>query len=174
MSWLEISRPPLLIEESAMTENTLTRRTMVGGVSATAVGFSFGASAETPVTVKVWKDPNCGCCTGWAEHLGRNGFVVTVTDTAAMQEVKGRLGVPRELASCHTAEVGGYVIEGHVPAHAIKRLIAEKSAGRGIAVPGMPIGSPGMEGGTPEIYDVILFGQMSSQIFGRYKGDQPV
>ena len=155
-------------------ENTLTRRAVVAGLSTTAIGVSFGARAEIPVAIKVWKDPNCGCCTGWAEHLGRNGFVVTITDTAAMQEVKARLGVPRELASCHTAEVGGYVIEGHVPAHAIKRLITEKSPGRGLAVPGMPIGSPGMEGGAPETYDVILFGEMTNKSFGRYTADQPV
>lgn len=157
-----------------MTTNTLSRRTVIVGLSTTAIGLSFNAHAEIPVAIKVWKEPNCGCCTGWAEHLGRNGFIVTVSDTAAMQEVKARLGVPRELAFCHTAEVGRYVIEGHVPAHAIKRLIAEKSAGRGLAVPGMPIGSPGMEGGTPETYDVILFSQKSSQTFGHYKGDQPV
>ncbi len=157
-----------------MTKNTVSRRGVIVGLSTTAMGLSLGAHAETPVAIKVWKDPSCGCCTGWAEHLGRNGFVATVTDTAAMQEVKTRLGVPRELASCHTAEVRGYVIEGHVPAHAIKRLIAEKSPSHGLAVPGMPIGSPGMEGGTPENYDVILFGQKPSQSFGRYNGDQPV
>lgn len=156
-----------------MIENTLTRRTMIGWLSMTAIGFSLSAQADTPIAIKVWKDPNCGCCTGWAEHLGRNGFVVTLTDTAAMHEVKARLGVPRELASCHTAEIGRYVFEGHVPAHAIKRLIAENSSARGLAVHGMPIGSPGMEGGTPEIYDVILFGQKPSQSFGRYRGDQP-
>lgn len=157
-----------------MPQNTFPRRSVIVGLSATAMGLSFGAHADTPVAIKVWKDPNCGCCTGWAEHLRRNGFVVTVTDTTAMQDVKARLGVPRELASCHTAEVGGYLIEGHVPAHAIKRLIGEKSPGRGLAVPGMPIGFPGMEGGTPETYDVILFGQKPSRSFGRYKGDQPV
>lgn len=157
-----------------MMEPTLSRRAVVVGLSTTAVGFSFGARAETPVAIKVWKDPNCGCCTGWAQYLRRSGFVVTTTDTAEMQEVKARLGVPRELASCHTAEVGEYVIEGHVPAHAIKRLIAEKASARGLAVPGMPVGSPGMEGGTPEIYEVILFGQMPTQSFGRYKADQPV
>jgi hypothetical protein len=157
-----------------MPQNTFLRRTVIVGLSTTAMGLSFGAHADTPVAIKVWKDPNCGCCTGWAEHLVRNGFVVTVADTAAMQDVKARLGVPSELASCHTAEIGRYVIEGHVPAHAIKRLIAEKSPGRGLAVPGMPIGSPGMEGGTPETYEVILFGEMLSQSFGLYKADQPV
>lgn len=157
-----------------MTENTLTRRAVIGLMSSAAIGMAPGAHAETPGAIKVWKDPNCGCCTGWAEHLRQNGFVVTVIDTAVMQEVKARLSVPRELASCHTAEVDGYVIEGHVPAHAITKIIAERAPARGLAVPGMPIGSPGMEGGTPEIYDVILFGPKPSQRFGRYKGKQPV
>ena len=157
-----------------MTVRTSTRRAVIGMMTATAIGLATDAHAEAPPAIKVWKDPNCGCCTGWAAHLRRNGFVVTVTDTDAMQDVKDRLGVPPELASCHTAEIAGYIIEGHVPAHAITRLIAEKSNGRGLAVPGMPIGSPGMEGGSPEIYDVVLFGLNPSQSFGRYKGDQPV
>jgi len=81
--------------------------------------------------------------------------------------------VPAELASCHTAEIAGYVIEGHVPAYAINRLLAEKPQARGLAVPGMPIGSPGMEGGTPEAYEVILFGKDHPVSYGRFIGDQP-
>ena len=123
--------------------------------------------------IKVSKDPNCGCCTGWVEHLRSNGFVAAVTNSADMQAVKVRLGVPEELASCHTAEIAGYVIEGHVPARAIRRLLAEKPAARGLAVPGMPIGSPGMEGGTPEVYEVILFGKDQPVSFGRFIGDRP-
>jgi hypothetical protein len=157
-----------------MTTLTISRRTVIAFMTVTALGIAIEARADTPPTIKVWKDPNCGCCTGWADHLRRNGFVVTIVDTAAMSEVKAHLGIPTELASCHTAETSGYVIEGHVPAHAIKRLLAAKSPGRGLAVPGMPIGSPGMEGGTLEAYDVVLFGSKSSQAFGRYKGDQPV
>lgn len=156
-----------------MTEKKYSRRLALGLFTSAAIGLAVDAHAEAPLTIKVWKDPNCGCCNGWADHLRRSGFIVTVTDTTAMQEVKSRLGVPSDLASCHTAEIGGYVIEGHVPAHAIKRLIAEKSPARGLAVPGMPIGSPGMEGGAPELYNVVLFGSNPSQTFGRYKGDQP-
>jgi len=81
--------------------------------------------------------------------------------------------VPAEFASCHTAEIAGYVIEGHVPAYAINRLLAEKPQARGLAVPGMPIGSPGMEGGTPEAYEVILFGKDHPVSYGRFIGDQP-
>lgn len=157
-----------------MTTARITRRAAISLMAMSTMGLAIDVRADTPPSIKVWKDPNCGCCTGWAEHLRRNGFVVTVTDTPAMKEIKARLGVPPELASCHTAAIGDYVIEGHVPAHAIRRLIAEKILGRGLAVPGMPIGSPGMEGGTPETYDVFLYGQRPSETFGRYKGDQPV
>ncbi|MFM9938739.1 MAG: DUF411 domain-containing protein [Hyphomicrobiaceae bacterium] len=151
-----------------------TRRAMLGVIAVTAIGLAAGVRAEPRLIIKVWKDPNCGCCTGWIEHLRRAGFTVTATETADMQAVKTRLGVPAELASCHTAEIEGYVIEGHVPFRAISRLLAEKTKGLGLAVPGMPIGSPGMEGGAPEIYDVILFGQNGRHSFGRFKGDRPV
>ena len=151
-----------------------TRRAMLGAIAATGIGLAAGVRAEPRLIIKVWKDPNCGCCTGWVEHLRRAGFTVTVTDTADMQAVKTRLGVPAELASCHTAEIEGYVIEGHVPAHAISRLLAERTKGLGLAVPGMPIGSPGMEGGKSEPYDVILFGERPSIRFGRFLGDQPL
>jgi hypothetical protein len=157
-----------------MIENAYSRRLALSFLASTAIGLGFNARAETPLTITVWKDPNCGCCNSWADHLRRSGFAVTVTSTTAMQEVKTRLGITSELASCHTAEISGYVIEGHVPAHAIKRLIAEKPPALGLAVPGMPIGSPGMEGGAPETYNVVLFGPKPSQTFGRYKGDQPV
>jgi hypothetical protein len=122
----------------------------------------------------VSKDPNCGCCSGWVAHLRRNGFVVSVTETSDVHSIKERLGVPADLASCHTAEIAGYVIEGHVPALAITRLLADNPSALGLAVPGMPTGSPGMAGGSPEIYDVILFGKGGQQRFGRYRGDRQV
>jgi hypothetical protein len=94
-----------------------------------------------------------------------------------MSSIKQRLGVPAPLTACHTAQLvaqpRNYVIEGHVPAHAIKRLLAERPEALGLAVPGMPIGSPGMEGGTPEAYDVVLFGANGHSRFGRYRGDRP-
>jgi hypothetical protein len=151
-----------------------TRRAMLGLISSVTVGLATGVRAETRPTIKVWKDPNCGCCTGWVEHLRRNGFIATVVETADMQAVKTRLAVPAELAACHTAEIARYIIEGHVPAQAINRLLAEKPDALGLAVPGMPIGSPGMEGGTPAVYDVLLFGKRPPVSFGRFKGDQPV
>lgn len=130
------------------------------------------ARAQDSRHITVWKDPNCGCCGGWVEHLRRNGFVATVIETADVQAIKAERRVPVELASCHTAEISGYTIEGHVPAHAILRLLAEKPDGRGLAVPGMPIGSPGMEGGRPEAYDVMLFGNGAAKPFARYLGDK--
>lgn len=100
------------------------------------------------------------------------GFRVTVVETTAINQVKARLGVPQDLASCHTAEVAGYVLEGHVPAAAVVRLLSEQPAGTGLAVPGMPIGSPGMEvdGVEPDTYEVLLFGPAGRRAFARYEG----
>jgi hypothetical protein len=151
-----------------------TRRAAFGLFASATVGLATGVCAETAPTIIVSKDPNCGCCTGWVQHLRRNGFAATVIETVDMKSVKSRLGVPANLASCHTAEIAGYIIEGHVPGQAISRLLAEKPNAIGLAVPGMPIGSPGMEGGTPEIYDVILFGRDRQESFGHYKGDRRV
>jgi len=109
--------------------------------------------------IEVYKSPTCGCCSKWVEHLRAHGFTVRATDTAAVDELKAKHGVPRALRSCHTALVSGYVIEGHVPASDVERLLRERPALAGLAVPGMPIGSPGMEGpgGKTEPYDVIAF-----------------
>lgn len=95
--------------------------------------------------VLVHKDPNCGCCTAWAEHMRRHGFQVEVNETAELEPIRKRLGVPLGKGSCHTAEVGRYVVEGHVPAQDVKRLIALGDSSRGLVLPGMPLGSPGME-----------------------------
>lgn len=155
--------------------STLATRRLV--LSLIALGAVLGATrlrAQPSAAVKVWKDPNCGCCSGWVDHLRRNGFAVAVFETADMQAVKAQRRVPAALASCHTAEVGRYIIEGHVPASAIRRLLSEKPEALGLAVPGMPIGSPGMEGGTPEIYEVVLFGTRPAAVYGRFLGDQPV
>ena len=133
------------------------------------------AQAELPKVV-LSKDPNCGCCGGWAEHMKRAGFAVEVVTTSQLDEVKARLGVPDDLSSCHTAEVSGYVIEGHVPPDAVRRLLAEKPKALGLAVPGMPAGSPGMEmaGAAPEDYEVVLFGASGRSTFARYRGTKLV
>lgn len=106
----------------------------------------------------MYKDPNCGCCGKWAEHMRANGFDVKEVPTAKMLEVKRDAGVPQALGSCHTAKVGGYIVEGHVPAADVRRLLSEKPEVVGIAAPGMPQGSPGMEGPYPaDRYDVLSF-----------------
>ncbi|GJD31233.1 hypothetical protein PMNALOAF_2487 [Methylobacterium adhaesivum] len=147
-----------------------TRRALVLGLAA-SVAFGRHALAQDLPTVAVTKDPTCGCCEKWVAHLRENGFTVTVTE-GPVNPLKVRLGVPRDLASCHTAQVGGYVVEGHVPAGAIKRLLVEKPEGTGLAVPGMPAGSPGMEveGMEPDTYDVVLFGPSGRSVFARYRG----
>ena len=118
-------------------------------------------NADLP-TVLVYKSPTCGCCNGWIEHLEAAGFAVDARDVRDLMTVKVDGGVPTAMSSCHTALVDGYVVEGHVPAEQIKRLLAERPAIAGIAVPGMPIGSPGMEGPNPQPYQVWSFGHDGS------------
>lgn len=149
------------------------RRRVLALVAAGAAVPMAAARADALPAMAVFRDPTCGCCHKWVEHLTANGFAVTVHEASSMQAVKARFGVPADLAACHTGEIGGYVIEGHVPASAIKRLLAERPEGRGLAVPGMPAGSPGMEGDLPEVYDVILFGDGPRQSFGRFREDRP-
>lgn len=119
--------------------------------------------------ITVYKSPTCRCCTAWVEHLRKHGFRVTVKDTDDMDAIKADLGVPKTLTSCHTGVVGKYVIEGHVPAQDIKRLLAKKPKIAGLAVPGMPAGSPGMEIGYTVKYDVIAFAAgRKSSVFSRH------
>ena len=116
----------------------------------------------------VYKDPNCGCCHKWVEIMRKSGFDVSVKDTADMPSIKARYKVGRDLVSCHTALVGGYVVEGHVPADVIRKLLAGKPKVLGIAVPGMPVGSPGMEGSPKDAYDVLTFdGAGKTTIYAR-------
>jgi len=119
-------------------------------------GISTAVAADDEVVM--YKDPNCGCCGKWAEHMREHGFKVKEVATAEMGQVKGEAGVPQALGSCHTARVGGYVVEGHVPAADVRRMLTEKPAIAGISAPGMPMGSPGMEGPYPaDRYDVVSF-----------------
>ena len=112
--------------------------------------------SDLPI-VQVYKSPTCGCCSKWVSHLEANGFTVEATDVNDINLIKRSYGIPPALASCHTAVVGDYLVEGHVPAEDIVQLLKQKPAIKGISVPGMPIGSPGMEGGNPQAYDVISF-----------------
>ncbi len=157
-----------------MISSTVTRRTVLAATGAALLADPVRAQALPRIVVT--KDPTCGCCTAWADHLRRAGFPVDMVETAEIGRVKARLGVPASLASCHTAEVGAYVIEGHVPAAEIRRLLAERPAARGLAVPGMPVGSPGMEmeGMEPDTFEVVLFGPAGQRTFARYRGTAPV
>ena len=131
-------------------------RSSVLGAAGVLVSRRIVGAEPLPV-VAVYKDPACECCARWVKHLSANGFVATVRDSLDMPAVKRTMGVPDALQSCHTAVVGKYVVEGHVPADVIKKLLAEKPAVMGLAVPGMPVGSPGMEGSTKQAYNIIAF-----------------
>lgn len=108
--------------------------------------------------IVMYKNPGCGCCTAWGDHMEQAGFTVTEKPTGELAGIKADLGVPYNMGSCHTALVDGYVVEGHVPVKEVKKLLEERPDAIGLAVPGMPVGSPGMEqGNRTEPYDVILF-----------------
>ena len=146
----------------------MNRRHLLSAALATLASGILNAQTvptDKPPLLQVWKDPNCGCCGDWVKHLQASGFLVQVFDTGNTAARK-RLGMPDALGSCHTARVGGYVIEGHVPAADILRLLREKPDALGLAVPGMPIGSPGMDGpeykGRRDAYDVLLVARVGT------------
>jgi hypothetical protein len=149
-----------------------SRRKLMGvSLLALAAGSTTAWARSQPIMV--YRDPSCGCCGGWVDHLRQSGYAVTVDERSDLDPIKRQLGVPAELWACHTASVAGYAVEGHVPAHALTRLLAERPTLKGLAVPGMPIGSPGMEGGREEIYEVVGFAGPNRVSFGRYRGSQP-
>jgi hypothetical protein len=117
----------------------------------------LGATGVKPIAIKVYKTPTCGCCKGWVQHLRDNGFQVETMDMPDLSMIKQKYGVAPALQACHTAIVNGYVVEGHVPADVILKMLKEHPAVAGIAVPGMPSGSPGMEGASKQAYDVLTF-----------------
>ena len=124
---------------------------------------------ENAVAITVYKSPTCNCCNSWVDHLRDAGFVVTAKNSADMDSIKKSAGVPPMLQSCHTALVDGYVIEGHVPANDIRRLLRERPAITGLTVPGMPMGSPGMEGPYRDPYDVLMFDREGrTQVYASY------
>ncbi len=143
--------------------------TLALGLMATMASAPL-AWADDDLAIKVYKSPTCGCCGDWVDHLEDNGFTVDVTDTQLMNQIKVDAGLTPQLASCHTAFIGDYVIEGHVPAADIRRLVAEQPVARGLAVPGMPIGSPGMEiGDRKDPYQVLLFNESGqTRVFADY------
>ena len=148
-------------------------------VASMALGLALAAMAWTgcrnatpeSATIQVYKTPTCGCCTKWIDHLEAAGFEVEATDLPDLTSLKNENGVPAELGSCHTALVDGYVIEGHVPAGDIARLLEERPKVAGLAVPEMPLGSPGMEHPDParhQPYDVLAFGPEGARVFASH------
>lgn len=156
----------------------MQRRPVLAALGLALVAPSLSAQgASASQVIQVWKDPQCGCCQEWVEHLRSNGFKAEIHDVGNTAARK-RLGMPEKLGSCHTAMVGGYVIEGHVPASDIQRLLRERPAALGLAVPGMPIGSPGMDGpvykGRRDTYQVLLVQRDgSTRVFARYAAVNP-
>lgn len=151
------------------------RKTLGGAAGVLALGaglFTFGfggggtATAEA-AEMEVWKSPSCGCCGGWIDHMRAEGFTLKVHDVEDVTPVKMQHGVPGEMASCHTAVIDGYVVEGHVPASDVRRLLAERPKATGLAIPGMPQSAPGMDmPGEP--YEVLLFDGDRAQVYARH------
>ena len=149
----------------------MQRRHWLAGLAATSATALLGSAALSPAfaqsplrpgalpPLQVWKDPNCGCCGDWVDYLRADGFTVQVNDVGNTA-IRQRLGLPSKYGSCHTGLIAGYVIEGHVNAREIRRLITERPNALGLAVPGMPVGSPGMDGevygNRRDPYDVLL------------------
>ena len=148
---------------SGMADHLTTRRAFVlraaAAVAATSLAGTRAFAAPPATRITVYKDPNCGCCVNWNAAMRKAGFVVDVRDTQNISAVKASLGVPDALASCHTGVVAGYLFEGHVPPDLVQKVLRERPAIVGLFVPGMPSGSPGMEGPNPSEYDVIALGR---------------
>jgi len=149
-----------------------TRRAWLGGIAVMVLVPSTMLAYAAPATMQVWKDPNCGCCKDWIAHLEKNGFSTTVIEQGN-SAARAHLGMPQKFGSCHTALIQGYVIEGHVPAADIQRLLKEKPKALGLSVPGMPIGSPGMDGPAydnwRDAYQVLLIQRDgSTTVFNTY------
>lgn len=155
----------------------VTRRALGLGLGALALAAGRPVAAQA-VRIEVWRDPSCGCCSGWVEHLKAEGFAVDDRVVPSVAPFRRMLGTPADLLSCHAGRVGGFALEGHVPAHAIRRLLAERPAGvLGLAVPAMPTGTPGMEvpGREPETYDVVAWAADGShRPWLRMRGAAPV
>jgi hypothetical protein len=148
--WQHLLFKDLLPMEYVMFAPRLTRL-----FGALLVAIPLAAAAAPPV-VEVYKSPTCGCCEEWVKHLRANGFTVNAHDVSNPSDYRAKFGIPDQLGSCHSAKVQGYALEGHVPAADIKHLLATKPKARGLAVPGMPSGSPGMEAPRHDAYDVVL------------------
>ena len=146
----------------------MTRKRFLQSVLVAPLTAAVPMSAANP-QLQVYKTPTCGCCGKWVQHLKDAGFQVVVQDVADTSVYRRKYGVPESLRSCHTAVVEGYVVEGHVPAGEIQRLLRERTRAKGLATPGMPVGSPGMESTRSEPYSVMIFdGEGRSSVYKRY------
>lgn len=152
----------------------MQRRHFLQGILAAGLGVVLNAHAKSaPPVIEVYKSASCGCCTGWVDHLRANGFTVNAHNVPNPAQYREKFGMPQTLGSCHTGLVAGYALEGHVPAREVKRLLAERPQARGLAVPGMPIGSPGMEveGQGSDAFDVVLVkADGSHSVYSHYDG----
>ncbi|MCH2558912.1 MAG: DUF411 domain-containing protein [Alcanivorax sp.] len=134
-----------------------------------AAGLLLTSTLAAAGTLEMYKSPSCGCCTAWAEHMRDNGFEVKVHETQNLQSIKEKAGLKPGMGSCHTAFIDGYAIEGHVPAEDVKRLLEERPDAHGLTVPGMPVGSPGMEmGDRRDAYQVLLYGDQGVRVFSEH------
>ena len=168
---------PTMTQPSASRAQPSRRQWLATALPLAGAGLAIAllptaTRAATPTPVEVWKDPNCGCCQDWVDHMQANGFAVKVHATGN-NAVRARLGLPQTLGSCHTALVGGYLVEGHVPASDVRKLLQQKPKALGLAVPGMPVGSPGMDGAVygdrRDPYDVLLVAHDgSTRVFNSY------
>ena len=155
----------LQLNQQMMDRRGFLAAALVGGASMIARRVSAAVPVDTPFArppVTVYKDPSCGCCKEWVKYMTQSGFVVTAHDDSDMDALKDHYGVPSGVRSCHTALVGSYVIEGHVPAADVDRLLKEQPKVAGLSVPGMVMGSPGMEGGMSKPYTVVAFQKTGS------------
>lgn len=154
----------------------INRRQLVllSGVAVAALAPTAPLGAQSGRTVTVYKEATCGCCGGWVRHMSKAGFAVSAMDVNDIGAIKTKLGIPDALATCHTAEVDGYLVEGHVPALVVERLLRERPKAKGVAVPGMPLGSPGMENPLHEAYEVILFDKNGQSVFARCRGTEEI
>jgi hypothetical protein len=154
----------------------MQRRHFLRGVLAAGLGTALNVHAKTALpVVEVYKSASCGCCTGWVEHLKANGFTVKASNVPNPAEYREKFGIPQTLGSCHTGRIQGYALEGHVPAREVKRLLAERPQAKGLAVPAMPLGSPGMEveGERSDAYDVLLVkADGSHSVYSHYDGKE--
>jgi hypothetical protein len=158
------------------TSTELRRRALLGAAAAFFAAAAGVAGAKAGIPLEVWKDPSCGCCKEWVAHMQASGFAVRVHESGN-NGVRAQLGIDRKYGSCHTAVVGGYAIEGHVPAQDVHRLLKERPKARGLAAPGMPVGSPGMDGGVyrgrKDTYEVLLLAHDgSASVYRRYEGNK--